>query len=106
MREPTLMAENLSDRNLSSRGGRLVDAALLMPAVGLPLLVPLYARGEPSLLGFPFFYGFQFILIVAISALTYAAHLASRPVDRRDRTAHGLPPEPDGRGGPEASVDL
>ena len=33
---------------------------LLAPAVVLPLLVGVYARTDPELWGFPFFYWFQF----------------------------------------------
>ena len=88
----------------TSRRGKLLVPALLTPAVVLPLCVPLYGREDPTLIGFPFFFWFQFALIVAAAALTYSAHVIGRSVDRRDRVAHGLPPEPDlpvapGRGG-------
>ena len=76
----------------------LLVAALLGPAVVLPLCVPLYDREDPALLGFPFYYWFQFLLIVAAVALTVPAYLLAGGADRAQRVAHGLPPEPDGTG--------
>jgi hypothetical protein len=94
------MAATSSRRSTSSRAVRVLVAALLAPAVVLPLCVPLYGREDPTLIGFPFFFWFQFALIVAAAALTFSAHLITRSLDRRDRVAHGLPPEPDGNGAP------
>jgi uncharacterized protein DUF3311 len=72
--------------------------ALLAPAVVLPLWVAVYDRTDPTLLGFPFYYWFQFALILLAVALTLPAYLLARGVDRDDRVRHGLPPEPDGTG--------
>lgn len=36
---------------------------LLVPAIVIPLLVPLYNRAEPTLFGWPFFYWGQLALI-------------------------------------------
>ena len=92
--------------HLSTSGrGKLLIAAMLTPAVVLPLSVPLYAREDPTLVGFPFFFWFQFALIVAAAALTFGAHLIAKTVDRRDRVAHGLRPEPDGKGAPGRASD-
>ena len=38
--------------------------------------VPLFNRSEPSFYGIPFFYWFQFILIVVAAAVTGAAYKA------------------------------
>jgi hypothetical protein len=38
--------------------------------------VPLYNRIEPSFYGIPFFYWFQFVLIVVAAAVTAAAYKA------------------------------
>jgi hypothetical protein len=47
---------------------------LLLPSyVGL-LWVPLYASADPELLGFPFFYWYQFAWIPITSLLTYAVY--------------------------------
>lgn len=85
-----------ADRRSIPRVRWLLVAALLAPAVVLPLWVPLYDREDPSLLGFPFFYWFQFLLIVGAVALTVPAYLVATGADREHRVAHGLPPEPDG----------
>jgi hypothetical protein len=89
----------------TARRGKLQIGALLTPAVVLPLCVPLYGREDPTLLGFPFFFWFQFALIVAAAGLTFSAHLIARSVDRRDRVAHGLEPETDGSVAPGRSGD-
>jgi hypothetical protein len=73
-------------------------AALLAPAVVLPLCVPFYDREGPAFLGFPFYYWFQFLLIVAAVTLTVPAYVVATGADRAERVAHGLPPEPDGTG--------
>jgi hypothetical protein len=58
---------------------------LLVPAVVLPLWVGLYDREDPTFLGFPFYYWFQFLLIPVVSALTFAAFRISEAATRRDR---------------------
>ena len=83
---------------MASRRCWILVAALLAPAVVLPLWVPLYDREDPSLFGFPFYYWFQFLLIVVAVALTVPAYVLAKGADRAERVAHGLPPEPDGAG--------
>lgn len=56
---------------------------LLLPAVVVPLLVPLFDTDEPRLLGFPFFFWFQFALIPCAAVLTSAAFLLSRRAEKR-----------------------
>jgi len=80
------------------RSGWLVVYALLAPAVILPLWVPLYDRETPTFLSFPFFYWFQFLLIIVAVALTGPAYLLARRLERSDRVAHGLPAEPPAEG--------
>ncbi|MDI6910698.1 DUF3311 domain-containing protein [Nocardioides sp.] len=87
-----------ADRSSGSRGRWLLVAALLTPAVVLPLWVPLYDREDPAFLGFPFYYWFQFLLVVAAVGLTVPAYFVATSADRAQRVAHGLPPEPDGTG--------
>lgn len=58
---------------------------ILLPAVVIPLWVPLYAKTDPTLWGFPFFYWFQFLLILFAAALTSLAYLLSLVADRKDR---------------------
>lgn len=81
---------------MRSRGRWLLVGAFLAPAVVLPLWVSLYDREDPTLLGFPFFYWFQILLIFVAVALTVPAYLISRQAERLDRVRHGLPAEPGG----------
>ncbi|MEP9363088.1 DUF3311 domain-containing protein [Nocardioides sp. CN2-186] len=83
---------------MSSRGRWVLIGLLLAPAVILPLWVPLYDRATPELWGFPFFFWFQFALIVGAVVLTGSAFLLAQVADRDGRVRHGLPPVPDGTG--------
>jgi hypothetical protein len=49
----------------------------------VPLWVPLYDKTDPTLWGFPFFYWFQFAMILMSAALTLTAFLLSNVADRR-----------------------
>ena len=80
---------------MTSRGRWLLIYVLLAPAVVLPLWVSLYDRTDPTLFGFPFFFWFQFALIILAVALTGPAYLIAQGADRLDRRRHGLPPEPE-----------
>jgi uncharacterized membrane protein len=83
---------------MTSRARWSVIGLLLLPAVVLPLWVALYDRDDPRLLGFPFYYWFQFALILLAVALTLPAYVLALRADRVDRVRHGLPPEPNGQG--------
>jgi uncharacterized membrane protein len=72
-----------------SRGLWILIVVLLLPAVVLPLWVPLYNRTEPELNGWPFFYWFQMALIPFATLLTVIAFALSRIADRKDREARG-----------------
>ncbi len=69
---------------------------LLVPAIVLPLWIPLYDREDPVVLGFPFFFWFQFVMIGVAVVLTAVASVLAARAHRLDRVAHGLPPEPEG----------
>jgi p-aminobenzoyl-glutamate transporter AbgT len=56
---------------------------ILLPAVVLPLWVPLYDKTDPTLFGFPFFFWFQFALILLSAVLTSIAYGLSLRTDRR-----------------------
>jgi hypothetical protein len=60
---------------MSSSASWTLAVVLLVPAVVLPLLVPIYNRHDPELWGFPFYYWFQFLLILVASVLTVTAYL-------------------------------
>ena len=79
---------------MTSRGRWTLIGLLLAPAVVLPLWVPLYDREDPTLFGFPFFYWFQFALILVSVCLTVPAYRLAQGADRLDRQRHGLPAEP------------
>ncbi len=55
---------------------------LLTPAVVLPLLVGIYDKTDPTLLGFPFYFWFQFALIPMAAVLTVAAYYLAKSTDR------------------------
>ncbi|MGZ4445578.1 MAG: DUF3311 domain-containing protein [Nocardioides sp.] len=71
----------------SSRGLWILIYCLLAPAVVLPLAVPLYDQAGPELFGFPFYYWFQFALILLAAVLTLSAYVVSTKADARDRAA-------------------
>ena len=60
-----------------SRGRRTFWWLLVLPFVAL-LFPGLYARSDPALLGFPFFYWYQFAWLVATSALTAFVYMRAR----------------------------
>ena len=78
----------------TSRGLWVLVLVLLAPAVVVPLLVPLYDQTDPTLLGFPFYYWFQFALIIGAAVLTVSAYYVSTKADARDKAARR-----DGRAG-------
>ena len=67
-----------------NRGAAYGVAAVLLlaPFVGL-LWVSSYAKDSPRLLGFPFFYWYQFLWVLLSAVFTYAAyrlvHMVERP---------------------------
>ena len=77
----------------TSRALWILVLVLLTPAVVVPLLVPLYDQTDPTLFGFPFFFWFQFALVLAAAILTAVAFLVSTKADalardeRRQRRA-------------------
>ncbi len=71
-----------------------VVAGLLAVGIVVPLMVFLYDSPTPALLGFPFFYWFQFLMIPVVSLLTFAAFRLSLRATAQDRPTFGLPAEP------------
>jgi len=72
-----------------STGLWVVVGALLVLAAVPPLLVPLYAKESPTLWGFPFFFWFQFVLVLWAAVMTSAAYVLAKEAFRRDRAARG-----------------
>jgi len=79
-------------------GTGVVVGVLLAIGIVLPLLVPIYDSDSPRLLGFPFFYWFQFLLIPVVSVLTWIAFKLSLRSTDKEREAVGLPPHRDEAG--------
>jgi hypothetical protein len=73
---------------MSSSTRWTIVLVLLVPPIVLPLLVGIYARTDPELWGFPFFFWFQFLLIPIAAALTTCAYFVTkgdeRPADNED----------------------
>jgi hypothetical protein len=65
-----------------STTSKLLVAVLLLLGIVPPLLVGIYDREDPTFIGFPFYYWFQFLLIPIVSILTYVAY---RIVERGER---------------------
>ena len=76
----------MAPRRGESGHRRRAQLLLLVPFVAL-LVVPLYAREEPSLLGFPFFYSYQ----LAWSVITIALMAIVLRLMRADRRAEAAP---------------
>lgn len=51
---------------------------LLIPFFGT-LIVPLYNTREPTVFGFPFFYGYLFAWLLALPMLMWFVHRGRRP---------------------------
>jgi len=51
---------------------------LIVVAIALPLIVPIYARSTPKLGDFPFFYWYQLILVPVIAILCAVCYLLLR----------------------------
>jgi len=62
----------------------VVIVLVLIPPVVLPLWVPLYNKTDPKLWGFPFFFWFQFALILFAAVCTSVAFLLATRADRHD----------------------
>ena len=79
--------------------GRLIAAGVVLAiAIVVPLLVWTYARTSPDLAGVPFFYWYQFLLVVVSVAMTGIAYTLVVSHEQDRRAAQGL----SRRGGEEA----
>ena len=78
-------SDRVPTRGGSTRGLWTLVLVLLAPAIVVPLLVPLYDSVDPTLLGFPFFFWFQFLLIILVSAITVVAYYLAKAADRARR---------------------
>ena len=74
---------------MSSKALRVVIGVILVPCVLVPLLVGLYDKTEPTLFGFPFFFWFQFLLIILVTSLTGFCYWLSLLAERNGRRERG-----------------
>ena len=86
----------MTDRDTPAPGpGRLIAAGVVLTiAVVVPLLVWTYAKTSPELGGIPFFFWYQFLLVIGSVVLTSIAYRLTVSHDRDRRAAQGL-----GKGG-------
>lgn len=91
------MSDRTSPRPSDPPGpGRLIAAGVvLMVAIVVPLLVWTYARTSPELGGIPFFFWYQFLLVILSVVMTAVAYRLVVSHDHDRRAAQGL----DRRGG-------
>ena len=87
MSQPSRPPSGSTPSTRSTRPTWIVVGILLAVGVVVPLLVWVYDTESPSLGGFPFYYGFQFLLIPIVSALPYVAFRLSESAGARDRAA-------------------
>jgi uncharacterized RDD family membrane protein YckC len=66
-------AQTDTSRQRARRHARLWRWLLVLPYLGL-CFPSLYARATPALLGFPFFYWYQFAWVLLASALIWMAY--------------------------------
>jgi hypothetical protein len=62
---------------VEGRPSRWWYALLVVPVLGL-MYPPLYARHDPELVGFPFFYWYQFAWVLVSAVLTLVVYLVTR----------------------------
>jgi hypothetical protein len=62
---------------MQGRPSRWWYALLALPVLGL-LYPPLYARHDPELFGFPFFYWYQFAWVIGAAIITAIVYRATR----------------------------
>ena len=75
---------------MSSKALWIVIGVILAPCIVVPLLVGIYDKVDPQLFGFPFFFWFQFLLIILVTSLTGFCYWLSLIAERKTREEHGL----------------
>ncbi|NRQ51512.1 DUF3311 domain-containing protein [Aeromicrobium stalagmiti] len=87
----------MTDRTPPGKGPLVVAGVALAVAIAAPLLVSTYARRDPELWGVPFFFWYQFLLVLVSVVLTSFAYWLVIGHERKRRAAEGL--STDGKGG-------
>ncbi|QGG42190.1 DUF3311 domain-containing protein [Aeromicrobium yanjiei] len=86
----------MSEHAPPGKGPLYAAGVALAVAIALPLLVSTYARQDPELAGIPFFFWYQFVLVLVSVVLTSVAYRLVRGHEKRRRAAEGL--SVDGKG--------
>ena len=91
----------MADRRPGERvtGSREWYLLLLLPFIGL-LWPPFYAKENPRLAGFPFFYWYQFLWVLLGAGLTALVYLVTTPRASRTPTVDEAPDRRLGEGAP------
>ena len=85
------MSDRTPTRPSAPGRGRLIAASVVLAiAVVVPLLVWTYAKTSPELAGIPFFFWYQFLLVVVSVAMTGIAYKLVVSHDHDRRAAQGL----------------
>jgi Protein of unknown function (DUF3311) len=72
-------------RRTRNPGVYWVAGVLLLIAIVMPLMVPLYAKEDPTLFGMPFYYWYQFLWVFLAAGFTWVAYVLISRQERRDR---------------------
>ena len=72
------------------KGPLVIAGVALAVAIVLPLLVWTYAKPDPELDGIPFFFWYQFLLVIVSVVLTSFAYRLVIGHERQRRAAAGL----------------
>ncbi|SEI10448.1 MULTISPECIES: DUF3311 domain-containing protein [unclassified Leifsonia] len=65
----------------------VISGILIAIAIVVPLIVPIYARSEPTLAGIPFFYWYQMLWVLIDAGLLWICYGLISREDRRRRAA-------------------
>jgi hypothetical protein len=72
----------------------LAVTVLLLSSIGAALWVPLYARSQPKLGPFPFFYWYQLLLVPVVAIASWLSYLMLRPKVPDTPSAPARPGDP------------
>jgi hypothetical protein len=82
-----MAVDDVPTRGPARPGPYVIVGVLLAIGIVLPLVVPLYARTEPTLIGLPFFYWYQMLWVVLEALLLLLCFAILQREDRRRRAA-------------------
>ena len=83
----TLSTPDTPTRGPARPGPYIVSGILLVFAIAMPLIVPMYARQDPELFGIPFFYWYQMLWVFIDAFLLWIVYMIVTREDNRRRAA-------------------